>query len=93
MSIDEYLDDEDEDDLFDFEDDEEDEDPYDFEDEEDAIDRKIMHEMVKSTRKREDQECDFALAEREKILKEEAKLRGPTFFDPEDLYLPQGENI
>jgi hypothetical protein len=52
-----------------------------------------MHKMVASTRKREDQEHDLGIAEREEMLKETAKLCGPTFFDPKDLYLPQGENI
>ena len=92
MSIDEYLDDEDEDDLFDFEDDEEDEDLCEFEDEGDAIDWQLMHKMVKMSRKREDQEHGVALEEREKMLKEKANLCGPTFFDTKDLYLPQGEN-
>jgi len=86
MSIDDYEDDEE---LFEFDDDE-----LDFiEEEGDAVDRELMHKMVKMTRKREAQEHEWALEDREKILKEAAKVSGPTFFNPKDLYLPQGENI
>jgi len=86
MSIDDYEDEEWQE--FDFYGEEEEE-----EESENEIDTDLLKSMIKMTRKREKKEQEWALKEREEMIKEEEKVSGPTFFNPKDLCLPQGESV